>query len=265
MGAKYVIDEYTLRDIADSIREKTGGTLNIAPEDMAEEILSIHSAEDAYNEFWDEYQNPAHVDCDSRFAGRGWNDETFKPKYNIPNNPPWQTSFSKTFANCGITNLSKILKECGVKLDFSKTSRADQMFYWANKITAVPEIDVSNVENCYAMFSTATSLVTIEKFKVSAKTNLNNAFYGCLSLENIVVEGELAYFRTDFSQSTKLSKASIISIIEALSDNVSGDYTLTLSLEAVDIAFDTGKKEGSGSDEFWDLVHSKPNWTISLV
>ena len=46
MGAKYVIDEYTLRDIADSIREKTGSTLNIAPEDMAEEILRISGAED---------------------------------------------------------------------------------------------------------------------------------------------------------------------------------------------------------------------------
>lgn len=46
MGAKYVIDEYTLRDIADSIREKTGGTLDIAPEDMAEEILRISGAED---------------------------------------------------------------------------------------------------------------------------------------------------------------------------------------------------------------------------
>ena len=46
MGAKYVIDEYTLRDIADSIREKTGGALDIAPEDMAEEILRISGAED---------------------------------------------------------------------------------------------------------------------------------------------------------------------------------------------------------------------------
>lgn len=46
MGAKYVIDEYTLRDIADSIREKTGSTLDIAPEDMAEEILRISGAED---------------------------------------------------------------------------------------------------------------------------------------------------------------------------------------------------------------------------
>lgn len=219
-----------------------------------------------YDTFWDVYQDPKYVDCDSRFAGRGWNDSSFKPKYDIPNQPAWQTSFSRTFANCGITDLPKILKECGVKLDFSKASRADNMFYWANKMTAVPEIDVSNIENCYGMFSTATSLVTIEKFKVSAKSNLNVAFYDCQSLENIVVEGELAYFRTDFSQSTKLSKASIISIIEALSDKVSGDYTLTLSLEAVDEAFRAPSgKEGSDTSEWIDLSNSKGNWNISLV
>lgn len=219
-----------------------------------------------YDEFWDSYQDYNRAgDCDSRFSGRGWNDITFKPKYDIPYNPKWQTSFSKMFANCDITDLAKILEESKVKLDWENVSRADQMFYWANRMTAVPEIDVSNIENCYAMFSTATSLVTIEKLKVSAKTNLNNAFYDCQSLENIEVEGELAYFQTNFEQSTKLSKASIISIIEALSKKVSGNYTLTLSLAAVDEAFRDGKDEGSWSTEWNNLTTSKENWTINLV
>ena len=220
-----------------------------------------------YDTFWDAYQDPIHVDCDSRFAGRGWRDVTFKPKYDIPNNPAWGTSFSKMFANCGITDLSKILKDCGVKLDFSKVTRADQMFYWASLMTKVPEIDLSNIENCYAIFSSATSLVTIEELKVSAKTNLNNAFYNCHALENIVVEGELAYFRTNFEQSTRLSRDSITSIVNALSDTVSGDYTLTLSLEAVDEAFriQPDGKPGSDTGAWYALDASKPNWNISLV
>lgn len=210
-----------------------------------------------YDTFWDAYQDPVHVDCDSRFAGRGWRDDTFKPKYDIPNQPAWQTSFSKMFANCGITDLSKILKECGVKLDFSKVSRADQMFYWANRITAVPEIDVSNIENCYAMFSTAANLVTIEKFKVSAKTVLNQAFYDCQALENIVVEGELAYSNISFAQSTKLSKASLYSIVNALSKSVS-NYSVTFSEEAVNNAF-------KDINEWWDLANSAHGWNIYLV
>lgn len=218
-----------------------------------------------YDEFWDSYQDyERSVDCDSRFSGRGWNDVTFKPKYDIPHNPKWNTSFAKMFANCDITNLAKILGDCKVKLNWELVSRADQMFYWANRITAVPEIDVSNIENCYAMFSDATNLVTIEKFKVSAKTVLNQAFYDCQALENIVVEGELAYPNISFAQSTKLSRASIETIIYALSDNTSG-HTLTLSLRAVDDAFNDGKVEGSDSNEWSELCYSKDNWTISLV
>ena len=218
-----------------------------------------------YDTFWDAYQDPVHIDCDSRFAGRGWNDLTFYPKYDIPNQPAWQTSFATLFKNCGITDLTKRMQECGVKFVWDKVSRADNMFNWATELTQTPEIDLSNIENCYGIFSTATSLVTIEKLKVSTKTNLNVAFYQCTALENIVVEGELAYFRTDFSQSTKLSKASIISIIEALSKSVSGDYTLTLSLTAVDEAFRDGKDEGSWSTEWNNLTASKENWTFNLV
>lgn len=221
--------------------------------------------DNGYDAFWDAYQDPKYIDCDSRFAGRGWNDLTFYPKYDIPNQPAWQTSFATLFKNCGITDLAKRMQECGVKFIWDKVSRADNTFNWATELTRVPEIDLSNIENCYGIFSTATSLVTIEKLKVSTKTNLNVAFYQCTALENIVVEGELAYFRTDFSQSTKLSKASIISIIEALSKRVSGDYTLTLSLAAVDEAFRDGKDEGSWSTEWNNLTTSKENWTINLV
>ena len=226
--------------------------------EMAEKL-----PDDGYDAFWDAFQDPAWVDCDSRFAGLGWNDLTFYPKYDIPNNPAWQTSFATLFKNCAITDLAKRMQECGVKFVWDKVSRADNMFNWATKLTRVPEIDLSNISNCYNIFATATSLVTIEKLKVSAKTTLNSAFYECRSLENIVVEGELAYNGLHFAQSTKLSKASIYSIIYALSDNVES-YVLTLSLEAVDVAFVDGRDEGSYSTEWNNLIWEKRNWTIYL-
>ena len=219
-----------------------------------------------YDAFWDAYQDASAVDCGSRFSGRGWNDRTFKPKYNIPNNAPYISSFNRLFANCGITDLAQILNDCGVKLDFTQVTRTDQMFYWATWLTRVPELDLRNVTMTNSMFSTAISLVTIEKLIVSANTPFDNAFFDCQALENIVIEGELAYPNISFAQSAKLSKDSMKSIIDALSDKVSGNYTLTLSTDAVYKEFPHPKYPGAElSDEWYDLVATKPNWTISLA
>lgn len=224
--------------------------------------------DDGYDAFWDAYQDPAWIDCDSRFAGLGWNDLTFYPKYDIPNNPAWNTSFATLFKNCAITDLAKRMQECGVKFVWDKVSRADQMFWWATKLTRVPEIDLSNIANCYNIFATATSLVTIEKLKVSPKTTLGSAFYDCKALENIVVEGEIAYDDISFAQSTKLSKDSIESIIRHLTEDNSKFYKLTLSKKAVDEAFkdeDIGV-DGSDTVEWQDLCMSAPyQWEIYLV
>lgn len=203
-----------------------------------------------YDAFWEEYMPDEFADYDSHFAGRGWTDATFKPPYDIPRGDRSPTSFSRMFANSNITNLSN------VKIKWDKATRTDQMFYWANRITALPEIDVSNVENCYSMFSSATNLVTIEKFKVSAKTVLTEAFYDCSALENLIIEGTISQNNFNTQWSTKLSKASIESIIEALSKSAS-DKTITLSRTAVNNAFTTS--------EWNNLKASKSNWTISLV
>ena len=213
-----------------------------------------------YDAFWESYMPDQFLDYDSHFAGRGWNDVTFKPPYEIPRGDHGPTSFSRMFANSNITNLSN------VKIKWDKATRTDMMFYWTTLITELPEIDLSNVTNCNDMFSSAPNLVTIEKLKVSPTTQLRSAFYGCDALKNIVVEGEIAYDGLSFAQSTELSKASIESIIYALSEKGSG-RSITLSKDAVDVAFyDSNKdKDGSDSAEWEDLISERDNWTINLV
>jgi hypothetical protein len=103
---------------------------------------------------------------------------------------------------------------------------------------------------------------------VSEATVFLNSF-DCSRLENITFEGVIGS-DIDFKLSTKLTEASIRSIIEHLSDTASGK-TLTLSKVAVDNAFvfywDGGRVPGSDeTNPFWpQLRDSKPNWTITLV
>ena len=78
---------------------------------------------------------------------------------------------------------------------------------------------------------------------------------GCIELRNITFSGTIGK-DIDFQKSTKLTKASIESIINALSSTASG-VTVTFSQIAVNNAFST--------DEWNALIATKPNWTISLV
>ena len=70
----------------------------------------------------------------------------------------------------------------------------------------------------------------------------------------------------DFYWCTKLSKASITSAINGLSDTTS-NLAVSFSKFAVNKAFETtvGANDGSSSSEWLALIATKPNWTINLV
>jgi hypothetical protein len=84
-------------------------------------------------------------------------------------------------------------------------------------------------------------------------------------LENIRVRGRIVK-STNFQWSTKLSKDSIISIINALSTTTSG-LSITLSKVAVNKAFETseGANDGSTSAEWLNLIATRPNVSFNLV
>ena len=99
-----------------------------------------------------------------------------------------------------------------------------------------------------------TSLQTIKLLDVVESVTYTNWFLNCTALENITMSGVIG---NDFDiHYSPLTKASIESIIEHLSDNVSGKV-LTLSETAVNNAFST--------DEWNSLKAQKPNWGFSLM
>ena len=217
---------------------------------IAEKITRAKSDYDAvydagkqaqYDEFWDEFQGNGtrgvYLYAFSMATQLyGWNDTIYNPKYPIIADAGYgvQECFR---GNTGITD------------------------------TKVPIID--RVGNIYSIFNGCNNLKRVESLTLEVPvTKANHAFFNCIELEEINVICNGGSFAADLSlqYSTKLSRASVTSIINALSTTTTG-LTVTLSKTAVNKAFETtaGAGDGSTSAEWQSLIAPKSNWTISLI
>jgi hypothetical protein len=141
----------------------------------------------------------------------------------------------------------------------------------AKSVIRFPVIDFSSAHeyaNSAAYVFYGCTVETIDKIVVNEQTAFTSAssFTGCTNLKNVVFEGTLGQNGLNLQWSSKLSKASIESIINALSSTTSG-LSVTLSKEAVQKAFETseGANDGNTSDEWLNLIATKNNWTITLA
>ena len=225
-----------------------------AKEDYDEVFEAGKKAE--YDEVWDDSKTETDYVC--RFAGRYWSDLTFKPKYDLK----LQYNCQRCFTNTRITDLKKCIDDAGVTFSTKYMTTGQLLFYYSLQLTRVPTLDLSDCTaseyTTEGIFQQCLELVDIEKIIISEGTKFkySNSFLNCHSLENLVIEGTLGTTGLNLQWSTKLSQASITSIINALSTTTSG-LTVTLSQTAVNTAFTTAE---------WDaLVVTKSNWTITLV
>lgn len=207
-----------------------------------------------YDAFWDSFQDGV-TDYSYLFAGRGWKDSNFKPKsdINVANR-----AANNMFYNSLLTNLEESLRASGVTLDVSSAQRLDNFISNSKQLVVFPEITIGeNCTNISTMFNNDTALVTIRKITFPNKSlTATNVFNNLPALENIEIGGTIAVGGLNFQTSTKLTKASITSIINALSTSTSG-LTITFSKTAKEAAFT--------SVEWTTLENTKSNWTISLV
>lgn len=225
-----------------------------------------------YDAFWDAFQGATRRRWASAFQNASWNDITFYPKYDLI----ISGDASSLFRYCGITDLESRLNECSVILDTSECTSLNSGFGESKTLTTIPPIDVTKCTASgatHGMFAGCTSLKTIRKFIVSEEGQFPNTFQNCPLLENIVFEGVIGQ-NISFESSTKLTRASIESIITHLSDTASGK-TLTLSKAAVDEEFAFFFAVGNTSEEipgthpdnpyWWPLRNTKSNWEIAYV
>ena len=235
---------------------------------IADEVYE-KGKKDEYDKFWDVYQNGGNrTNYASAFSQGGFNFRNFYPKYdiNIVGSGAlafynWK-NYGETFAR---GSLKQRLEECGVNLNTSQATNLTNCFAYG-VFTEIPTVDLSNVTSADNIFGyNYSSLKTIEKIIMSEDTVISDSwFHSVGGLENLVIEGTIAKNNFNVQWCTKLSSASIVSIIEALSETTSG-LTVTLSQTAVNnMVFPIVGNKGT-YNSWTELEQSKTNWTISLL
>lgn len=244
-------DDKHYKAIAEKIREKSPRGKTFKPSEMPQGVEDVFTDGKAlgYSEgevagyalgkqserdaFWDVFQkNGNNVTYTFAFAGYNWTDDIYDPKYPIR---------------------------------ISGARAGNYMFQYSYITdTKVPITITGNASLAYT-FAYMSNCHTIRKITVDETVTVaGTTFEGLTALENIEFGGVIAQGAPHFVPSTKLSKASIISIINVLSDSTSG-LELGLSLTAVNNAFKTEELHGALTDEWKALVATKPNWTIFLA
>lgn len=219
---------------------------------------------DEWSDFWDAFQDYGKR---TRYLGAfsGWTTDAFRPKYDITF-PGVRSDLEahNLFGASKITgSLTEILDKYGVKIDFSNLTTIHEIF--SNCSFSEITLYAPKAKNGYGPFGWSQKLETIN-LTLSDDFEYSSTFAACHKLKNLTIGNKITKKGFDVQHATELSKDSIISIINALSDTTTA-LTVTLSKTAVNNAFETaeGNADGSTSEEWAALIATKQNWTISLV
>ena len=178
-----------------------------------------------YNAFWDYYQNTTQYLYAFSYM---WRDEIYHPNKNI----------ALTGTNC-----------CNGMYQYSKITDT--------KVRITFYADANGGSNASGFMLNAINMRIIREVIFDENTIFaNSSFQNCTKLEIMNVGGTIGKNGLNLQWSTLLNKASIESVINALSFTTTG-LTVTLSQTAVNNAFTT--------EEWNALIATKSNWTISLV
>jgi hypothetical protein len=227
---------------------------------VAENVPKVYEAgkKAQYDEFWDSFIGIK--DYNNMFAGEMWNDTTFKPKYNII---VGALNINTMFYNNACTNIKKAFEDKGLIFDISKAVSTSNLFTYAST-EELPIIDVSSSGNIAGIFSNMSRLTTIDGFKFKNGVSFANVFNSTSKLENItIIDSVISVNNFDIHWSTKLSAASLYSIINALSTTTSG-LTITLPTTA---EANYNANPPVGAPQTWAaLVATKQNyWTFAYA
>ena len=266
------IQQEKFKAIADKIREKTGSTDKIIPNEFVDKIDDVYESgkKSEYDAFWDEFQQNG-LREKYHYAFAGFFPKVFNPKYDIK--PISANNMFNNFNNLGVSridpnkdyvDLVELLEKANVTLDFSNCTDFQNWIMWAN-ISRLGIIDCKSLKgslNCYY----AHQLLTIDKLIVYEGNKTTFNWQGCTKLMNIIIDGVIET-TFDIRYTTVLTHDSLMSIINALSTTTSG-LTITFSKQAVNNAFGINVDDPSTypeGSEFYNLRNSKSNWTFNYA
>jgi hypothetical protein len=170
-----------------------------------------------YDRFWDNFLDYGNrTDYQHAFAGAGWNNETFKPKYDLIDS----AYTNRMFFNTGEIDVCARLKECGVTIDISQSTGITYIAYGGDILT-LPVLDCRKKPNLTYFLCQTRKLKSVEKVILkndgSQAFGVNTSFGDLYALEEIRFEGVIGQ-DISFKNCTLLTHESLMSIINALKD-----------------------------------------------
>ena len=193
-----------------------------------------------WGEFWDTFQqNGTRTLYENAFNGKGWDDNNFKPKYDIICSGDY--GCSGTFRQSLITDLKGILEKQKVEFDTRAATKFTNTFA-PSTITRIPTLHLDSCTTISNAFSGGT-ITELEIHNLQENCTFTNPFNGASKLSSLILENcTIGQNNFNLKSCSKLSKASITSVINALSENrehleTIGNPVVTLSKTAVQNAF----------------------------
>lgn len=237
-------DDKHYKNIAQAIRDKTGGNAQYKPGEMADGVGEAYDAGYAkgqaeggggsydegyeagqkaeYDRFWDAFQNYGKQNnYDGCFKSVYWTDTIFNPKY--PLKFEGTNGGREVFSSCA--NVSEIKVPI-----YAKNTRLTYTFNGAIRLKTIYLLSVD----------TATTVYT-------------NCFKSCVALESITFEGSISG-SVSFADSNLLTAESVQSIIDHLADRT-GTSALTLTFHADVGAKLTDAQKATITVKNWTLVY----------
>lgn len=188
---------------------------------------------DEYDKFWDAYQDYGNrTSYVNGFQGNmGWTKDNFYPKYDIkPVGNATQLLYAWEYADKHTMDLSARLKECGVVLDTSQATTLTYAFAYV-RFATIPPIDLTGLTaNASLLFGDSRTIKTIEKIIMAETTPIATTWFrNDIALENLTIEGTIGQSNFNVKDCTKLTKESLLSILKALSLDITTTTTITFS------------------------------------
>lgn len=273
-----LVDEQSLTDIADAIREKNGTEDTYKPSEMGDAVRAIESGDSWYDTFWDAYQeNGERVNYEKAFAGgietmnskyvsfSRWVEETLKPKYDMkPKNS------REMFYACTVEDIMAIFEDNDITIDFSNCLCIYGMYKYCLNVKKIPPFNdcskLSNV-NSGEFVRNCTALETLEMYNLPDHiyhTSYNiwkNTLLGCSSLKNVILTGIVGN-SISFTQSPLLTAESAKNVINVLKNYKYTDYEglCTVSFHGDTWALLDAEGEASPNGNTWKDYVNDIGW-----
>ena len=261
--SKVFINEETLVDIGNAIREKEGSSELIPPLEMGNRIRAIQSGGADY--------------LDNAYSFKIYSLNLFGTKtveLTLPNTYSLIGAFSPVASNWTVGDVvrNETVEELIIHCP-NPVTHIQQMFdlnnYTADntlrKLTLDVDFSALTSASYFCVQTKALEVIDGNPINLSKVTNINDFLRICPALREVRLTGEVKT-SLDIKTATALSKETITNIVGCLSTEATGK-ALTLSVAAVNAAFETadGALDGFASAEWESLVAAHTNWTISLV